>query len=94
MRSFLSEGNPDAPLLIYVGRVGTEKKLDKLKIVLDANPGCRLAIVGKGPADQELRQYFKDYPVFFAGQMTGTNYLHRFFLRRFQYICICHRRDS
>ncbi len=67
----MSQGNPEAPLLLYVGRVGSEKKLKRLRYVLDKNPECRLAIVGKGPAEAELREYFKDYPVFFAGQMTG-----------------------
>jgi sulfoquinovosyltransferase len=73
MRDYLSQENPDAPLLLYVGRVGTEKKLNRLRNVLDKNPGCRLAIVGKGPADDELREFFKGYPVFFAGQMTGES---------------------
>lgn len=77
MRDYLSQENPDAPLLLYVGRVGTEKKLNRLRNVLDKNPGCRLAIVGKGPADDELREFFKGYPVFFAGQMTGTNIMNR-----------------
>ena len=71
MRNILSDGHPEAPLLIYVGRLGVEKGLKKLKIVLDANPGVRLALVGKGPQEEELKLYFKDYPVYFAGQYTG-----------------------
>ena len=71
MRERLSEGNPDAPLLIYVGRLGLEKKLANLKQVLDSNPGARLALVGKGPAEDGLREHFKGYPVYFAGQMSG-----------------------
>ena len=31
MRHRLSDGNVDAPLLIYVGRIGAEKKLHRLK---------------------------------------------------------------
>lgn len=64
----------EAPLLLYVGRIGAEKKLERLKKVLEANPGCRLAIVGKGPTDQHIREYFKGYPVHFAGQLTGNHH--------------------
>jgi hypothetical protein len=31
MRHRLSDGNVDAPLLIYVGRIGAEKKLHRLR---------------------------------------------------------------
>lgn len=31
MRHRLSDGDVDAPLLIYVGRIGAEKKLHRLK---------------------------------------------------------------
>ena len=72
-REFLSAGHPEAPLLLYVGRLGTEKKLERLKVVLDRNPGCRLAFVGKGPAEEALKKHFEGYPVVFAGQMTGTS---------------------
>jgi len=71
MRNYLSQGNPSAPLLIYVGRLGVEKKLKSLKRVLEAVPEARLALVGKGPAEAELRKLFRDDNVFFAGEMTG-----------------------
>eukprot|EP01034_Spumella_vulgaris_P028986 gene28986-35951_t len=71
MRARLSEGHTDSPLLLYVGRLGAEKKLDKLKVVLDRNPGARLALVGTGPAEQALKEHFKGYPVNFVGQLSG-----------------------
>ena len=71
MRERLSEGNPDAPLLLYVGRLGAEKKITRLRKVLDDNPGTRLAIIGRGPASEEIKEYFKGYPVYFAGEVTG-----------------------
>jgi len=72
MRSKLSQGNSDAPLLLYVGRLGLEKSLDKLKKVLDTLPNARLALVGTGPYEDKLKTLFKDYPtVYFAGQMVG-----------------------
>jgi sulfoquinovosyltransferase len=71
MRTRLSGGHHDAPLLVYVGRLGLEKKLANLRHVLDRNPGARLALVGEGPAEASLRQVFRGYPVHFAGQMSG-----------------------
>lgn len=71
MRVRLSEGHPEAPLLVYVGRLGIEKKLKTLRKVLDANPTARLAFVGNGPQREELAAYFKGYNVFFSGQLLG-----------------------
>eukprot|EP01041_Mallomonas_annulata_P004063 gene4063-8079_t len=61
MRSHLTQGHPDAPLLVYIGRLGVEKKLKNLRKVLDANPSARLAFVGKGPSEDDLKSYFKNY---------------------------------
>ncbi len=73
MRLKLSNGNPNQPLLLYVGRLGSEKKLKRLKKVLDSNPGLRLAIVGSGPAEKELKEEFANYPVVFTGQLVGKS---------------------
>lgn len=57
MRSRLTNGNPDSPLLLYVGRLGAEKRLSDLKEVMEKLPSnTRLAFVGKGPAAQELEE--------------------------------------
>eukprot|EP01038_Epipyxis_sp_PR26KG_P004208 gene4208-5982_t len=71
MREKLSEGNPDSPLLLYVGRLGVEKKLSRLKNVLIANPNARLAFVGKGPVKDQLEKEFQGFPVYFAGELHG-----------------------
>lgn len=71
MRKRLSQGDVDAPLLVYVGRIGAEKKINRLKKVLDANPGARLAFVGRGPIEDEMKAYFADYPVHFTGELQG-----------------------
>lgn len=71
MRNLLSANNPDSPLLVYVGRLGLEKKIEKLRAVLDANPSARLAVVGDGPERKELERVFAGYPVVFAGVMVG-----------------------
>jgi len=70
-RNVLSGGNPKQPLLLYVGRLGVEKCLRDLKGVLDANPAYRLALVGKGPDEEELKDFFKDNHVVFTGQLSG-----------------------
>jgi glycosyltransferase involved in cell wall biosynthesis len=71
MRSRLSEGEPDRPLLLYVGRLGKEKKLIRLKKLLEANPTWRLALVGSGPHAEQLKEDFKGWPVYFPGQLVG-----------------------
>lgn len=71
MRNRLSQGYPDAPLLIYVGRVSAEKEIDKIKPVLEAIPGARLAIVGNGPHREALEEHFAGTPTNFVGYLQG-----------------------
>jgi len=73
MRARLAGGeeNAGSSILIYVGRLGFEKRLDRLKSVLDRVPGTRLALVGSGPAEKQLREIFRDYPVVFTGALQG-----------------------
>lgn len=71
MRSRLSNGHPEAPLLLYVGRLGYEKKIHRLKTVLESIPGSHLVIVGKGPAEEDLKELFRDMSVCFTGELVG-----------------------
>ena len=71
MRARLTEGHPEAPLIVYVGRLAVEKRLKELRRCLEENPGCRLALVGTGPATEELRAHFEGLPVCFPGQLSG-----------------------
>lgn len=71
-RRRLSDGHEQSPLLLYVGRLGVEKKLHRLKAVLEMNPACRLVVVGQGPAEEGLRGLFRGLPVHFPGQLVGT----------------------
>ncbi|GAB4144358.1 MAG: glycosyltransferase family 1 protein [Cyanobacteria bacterium J069] len=71
MRSHLTQGNPDSPLLLYVGRLSAEKEIDRIKPVLEAIPNARLALVGDGPYRADLEKIFEGTPTFFAGYMTG-----------------------
>lgn len=71
VRSWLTNGHPEAPLLLYVGRLGAEKRIHRLKTVLKRNPSVRLALVGTGPAEEMLKKEFQDLPVVFTGQIVG-----------------------
>lgn len=71
MRDYLSLGHPDAPLLLYVGRVSAEKQIDEIKPVLKAIPQARLAIVGDGPYRETLEKHFADTPTHFVGYLEG-----------------------
>ena len=71
MRVRLSGGVPDGPLLLYVGRLSPEKRLDTLVPVLDALPEARLALVGDGPARPALEKLYAGRRVHFSGFLRG-----------------------
>ncbi|MEM8810280.1 MAG: glycosyltransferase family 1 protein [Cyanobacteria bacterium P01_G01_bin.38] len=71
MRTRLSEGHPEAPLLLYIGRLSAEKEVDRIKPVLDAIPGARLALVGDGPHREELEKHFEGTLTNFVGYLGG-----------------------
>ncbi|MCW6036460.1 glycosyltransferase [Spirulina subsalsa FACHB-351] len=71
MRDRLSQGHPDSPLLLYVGRVSAEKEIEQIKPILEAIPGSRLAIVGDGPHRAALEQHFQGTPTHFVGYLRG-----------------------
>ena len=71
MRSRLSQGHPEDPLLLYVGRVSAEKQIDEIKPVLAAIPQARLAIVGDGPHREALEAHFADTKTNFVGYLQG-----------------------
>ena len=71
MRSRLSQGNLNDPLLLYVGRVSAEKQIDQIKPVLEAIPNARLAIVGDGPNREALEAHFAGTKTNFVGYLQG-----------------------
>ena len=73
MRERLSGGQPELPLMIYVGRLSHEKRLDWLYAPVTQLSGVRLAFVGSGPAEAFLRERFKDTPTVFTGYMSGQD---------------------
>jgi glycosyltransferase involved in cell wall biosynthesis len=73
MRSHLSQGYPDAPLLLYVGRLSAEKEIEQIRPVMEAIPDARLALVGDGPHRQNLEKFFADTPTHFVGYLKGKD---------------------
>jgi len=72
MREKMSDGNPDDFLMVYVGRLGAEKRVADIKPILEKmGPNTRLAIVGAGPAEAELKKIFKGTNTVFTGQISG-----------------------
>ena len=71
MRERMTEGNPDDFLMVYVGRMGAEKRLKDIKPMLAKMPNARLCLVGAGPQLEELQEYFKGTKTKFMGQMSG-----------------------
>jgi glycosyltransferase involved in cell wall biosynthesis len=75
MRSRLTQGysdrHPDTPILIYIGRLSAEKEIDRIKPVLEAIPGARLALVGDGPHREDLEKHFAGTATHFVGYLAG-----------------------
>ena len=71
MRHHLTQGESTSQLLLYVGRLGAEKEIERIKPVLAAIPGARLAIVGDGPHRANLEAYFAGTPTYFVGYLGG-----------------------
>lgn len=71
MRYRLSNGEPEKPLIVHVGRLGVEKSLDFLKSVMDRLPNARIAFIGDGPYREELERMFTGMPAVFTGMLQG-----------------------
>jgi glycosyltransferase involved in cell wall biosynthesis len=71
MRTYLTQGEQTSHLLLYVGRLGTEKEIEQIKPVLASIPGARLAIVGNGPHRADLERHFAGTPTYFVGYLEG-----------------------
>lgn len=76
MRARLTAGHPEAPLVMYVGRMSREKDLDVLAEVMRGVrarvPGARLAMVGSGPYRDELERLLDPAFTVFTGYMSGA----------------------
>ena len=61
----------DEQLLLYVGRLAPEKRLDLLVEAIPTLPNTRLVFVGDGPARPLLEQQLRGAAVHFAGYLRG-----------------------
>lgn len=71
MRFKLTNGHPEDPLIINVGRLGNEKNLPSFKELLRRLPNTRLALVGDGPIREELEELLEGTNTYFAGMLKG-----------------------
>lgn len=71
MRERLSAGHTDDIVLLYVGRLSAEKRIADLKPLVEQIPGVRLALVGDGPARDDLQAHFAGTNTTFMGYMQG-----------------------
>lgn len=60
-------------LLLYIGRLSAEKQIDRIRPVLEALPGSRLALVGDGPYRAQLEKIFEGTATTFMGYLAGTD---------------------
>lgn len=76
MRSVLSDGHSDDPLIIFVGRISAEKSVERcIPIVEEVRrrvPNARLAFVGEGPLYDELRTNPPEWCTF-TGYLSGPD---------------------
>jgi glycosyltransferase involved in cell wall biosynthesis len=71
MRWRLTGGEPEKPLVLYVGRLAREKGLLSLYEAARLVPGARFALVGDGPLRGLLERQFANVPSVFAGFLRG-----------------------
>lgn len=77
MRARLTDGHPEAPLVIYVGRLSAEKSLDRLAPIMrkvrERVPNARLAMVGSGPQADDLKKLMDPAFTTFTGYLSGAD---------------------
>ncbi|OFT81821.1 glycosyltransferase family 1 protein [Corynebacterium sp. HMSC29G08] len=77
MRGMLSNGNPDDPLAIFVGRVSAEKSVERCLPIMEKLreriPNARLAVVGQGPQYKEVQRTFKHDWITLTGYLSGAD---------------------
>jgi sulfoquinovosyltransferase len=73
MRERMTDGHPKDFLMVYIGRLGAEKRLKDIKAMLQRMPNARLCIVGTGPQKEELQEFFKGEKAVFTGQLSGDD---------------------
>jgi glycosyltransferase involved in cell wall biosynthesis len=78
LRRRLASCYPSGPLLLFVGRLATEKRVEALLPVVRAFPGANLAIVGDGPQRPRLERLFAGTATTFTGYLRGDDLAHAY----------------
>lgn len=75
MRERLTSGHPDAPLVLFVGRVSAEKSVERCLPIMEALrervPDARLAVVGDGPQFADIQRRFDREWIHLTGYLSG-----------------------
>jgi len=75
MRARLTGGHPDAPLVIFVGRVSAEKSVERCLPIMEELrarvPGTRFAVIGDGPQFREISKAFDRDWITLTGYLSG-----------------------
>ncbi|PAF14320.1 group 1 glycosyl transferase [Niallia circulans] len=71
MRKRLSQGFADKKILLYVGRLASEKEIEKLRDIFNVSNQFVLVIVGDGPHRSALEEYFSGTDTLFTGFLYG-----------------------
>jgi glycosyltransferase involved in cell wall biosynthesis len=69
----LTNGAPEKTILLYVGRLATEKGLEQILAALPQLQNCHVAFVGDGPLAAKLQQMASGLPVTFLGPLFGED---------------------
>ncbi|MCA9717900.1 MAG: glycosyltransferase, partial [Myxococcales bacterium] len=70
-RRRLAGGPPRGPIVLFVGRLGSEKNLQSLVHVFDRVPDAHLAFVGDGPGRAAIEASFAGRRAVFTGFLRG-----------------------
>src|SRR5215475_3429136 len=71
-RARLTGGRDDVPVLLFVGRLSLEKRVEWLRPLIDAIPNACLAVVGDGPSRGMLEELLAPTPTVFTGWLSGN----------------------
>ncbi|WP_175935365.1 glycosyltransferase family 1 protein [Corynebacterium sp. Marseille-P4321] len=74
-RARLTNGHPEDPLVLFVGRISAEKSVERCFTIMEEVrrrvPNARLALIGEGPLYERLRAEMTQDWVTFTGYLSG-----------------------
>ena len=76
-RARLTNGHPEDPLVLFVGRISAEKSVERCFPIMEEVrrriPNARLALIGEGPQYEALRREMTQDWVTFTGYLSGAD---------------------